>query len=478
MKSNNLRDRPERSDALSPTDQSALRDRPERSDALSPTDQSALRDRPKRSQRSFFRDLSLSTASAGFVAVLVGFTSSVAIVFQAALAFGATPDIIASWMWALGLGMGLCTVVPSLWLKKPVMVAWSTPGAAVLATAGAAGASGGFTLSHAVGAFMVCAVLIIVGGATGWFERVMNRIPVAIASALLAGVLARFGLLGFGAAQTALPLVLLMLLVYLVGKRWLPRYAIVLTLAAAILYVAVRGQWTGAHITLDITMPVFVAPQFSWAAVVSLALPLFIVTMASQNLPGVATIQAAGFGTQPVARGQSVADPVGGIGDGFVDEPHRQSGIPISKIITLTGCATLLLAPFGAFALNLSAITAAICMGPEAHPDPARRYTAAVSCGLLYIVIGIFGAAITGVLTAFPAELVAAIAGLALLGTIGTALHTALNDDATREAALITFLVSLSGVVIAGVGSAFWGVVAGALALLVQHYSPLSKPAK
>ncbi|SFC19861.1 benzoate membrane transport protein [Polaromonas sp. OV174] len=391
----------------------------------------------------FFKDLNLSAFTAGFVAVLVGFTSSVAIVFQAAQAFGATPAQISSWMWALGLGMGLCSAIPSLWLKKPVMIAWSTPGAAVLATAGLAG---GFSMAEAVGAFMVSAALIALFGVTGWFEKVMNRIPVAIASALLAGVLARFGIDAFAAAKTALPLVLLMLAIYLAGKRLMPRYAVVLTLLGGIVYVAARGQLDWAAVSFSFAMPVFVAPQFTFAAAVSLALPLFVVTMASQNLPGVAAIRAAGYGS---------------------DAPD--GGIPISKVITLSGLATLLLAPFGAFALNLSAITAAICMGKEAHEDPAKRYTAAVSCGLIYVVIGIFGAAITGLLTAFPKELVVAIAGLALLGTIGSGLAVAVKDDSHREAALITFLVTLSGVVIAGVGSAFWGVAAGALALFVQQ---------
>ena len=389
----------------------------------------------------FFKDLSVSAFTAGFVAVLVGFTSSVAIVFQAALAFGATPAQIASWMWALGLGMGLCSLLPSLWLRKPVMVAWSTPGAAVLATAGLAG---GFSMADAVGAFLACAALVTLFGITGWFEKIMNRVPVAICAALLAGVLARFGLQAFTAAQTDLPLVLLMLAGYLLGKRWLPRYAVVLTLLVAIAFVAARGQLGGSDLTWGIALPVFTAPNFNWSAFVSLAIPLFVVTMASQNLPGVAAIQAAGYG--------------------------GANGIPVSKIITLTGLATLVLAPFGAFALNLSAITAAICMGREAHEDPGKRYTAAVTCGAIYVVIGIFGAAITGVLTAFPKELVAAIAGLALLGTIGNGLAVALREDGHREAALITFLVTLSGVVIAGVGSAFWGVVAGGIAIAVQQY--------
>ncbi|MBK7117756.1 MAG: benzoate/H(+) symporter BenE family transporter [Comamonadaceae bacterium] len=386
---------------------------------------------------NFFKDLSLSSFTAGFVAVLVGFTSSVAIVFQAAQAFQATPAQITSWMWALGLGMGLCSAIPSLILKKPVMVAWSTPGAAVLATAGLAG---GFSMAEAVGAFIACAALITLAGATGWFERVMNRIPMALASALLAGVLARFGLQAFSAAQTALPLVVLMLASYVIARRLLPRYAVPVTLVAGVTLAAFKGQMAWSAVSFELAVPVFTAPQFSVSALVSLALPLFVVTMASQNLPGVAVMRATGY------------------------------DMPVSRLITMTGLATLVLAPFGAFALNFSAITAAICMGPEAHEDPKKRYTAAVSCGAIYTVLGLFGAVIAGLLTAFPKELVAVIAGLALLGSIGNGLAVAVKDESHREAALITFLVTLSGVVIAGIGSAFWGVVAGSLALLVQQY--------
>jgi benzoate membrane transport protein len=387
--------------------------------------------------KDFFKDITLPAFTAGFVAVLVGFTSSVAIVFQAAQAFKATPEQLTSWMWALGLGMGLCSLVPSLWLHKPVMIAWSTPGGAVLATSGLAG---GFSMREAVGAFIVCASLITLFGLTGWFERVMKRISVAIASALLAGVLARFGLQAFVAAQTALPLVVLMLLCYLLMKRLFPRYAVPVTLLIAIIFIAFRSEFTPARVVFELATPVFVAPVFTWSAMVSLALPLFIVTMASQNLPGVAAIKAAGY------------------------------DMPLSKIITMTGLATLVLAPFGAFALNLSAITAAICMGKDVNSDPAKRYTAAVSCGAIYVVIGLFGGAFIGVLMSFPKELIAAIAGLALLGTIGNGLAAAVQHEPHREAAIITFLVTLSGVVIAGVGSAFWGVVAGAVALFVQQY--------
>ncbi|MDH1378562.1 benzoate/H(+) symporter BenE family transporter [Comamonas aquatica] len=387
----------------------------------------------------FFRDFSLSALSAGFVAVLVGVTSSVALVFQAAQAFGATPAEISSWMWALGWGIGLCCAVPSLLLRKPVMVAWSTPGAAVLA---AAGVAGGFSMAEAVGAFIVSAALIALCGFSGWFERVMDRIPAAIAAALLAGVLARFGLQVFESAQTALPLVLSMLLTYVLSRRLWPRYAVMLTLMAGIACAAWQGQMQWSQVEWRLALPVFTTPSFTWQACISVALPLFVVTMASQNLPGVAVIRTAGY------------------------------ALPVSRLVGTTGVVTLLLAPFGAFGINLAAITAAICMGTEAHADPAKRYTAAVWCGLFYVLLGIFGAVVAGLLAAFPKELVMAIAGLALLGSIGGGLVAALQQDSSREAALITFLVTLSGVAIAGIGSAFWGVVAGGLTLFVQQYQP------
>ena len=387
------------------------------------------------------KDFSLSAATAGFVAVLVGFTSSVAIVFSAARAFSATDSQLTSWMWALGLGMGLCTLVPSLILRKPVMVAWSTPGAAVLAIAGTTGASGaGYSMNEAVGAFMVCAALITVFGITGWFEKLMDRIPMAIAAALLAGVLARFSMQGFIAAQTNLALVALMLGTYLLAKRWSSRYAIMLALGVAIIYIAISAQMTWAIGEFSLAEPEYVKPEITWRAVLSLALPLFIVTMASQNLPGVAAIRASGY------------------------------QLPISKIITMTGVATLILAPFGAFALNLSAITASICMGKEAHPDTAKRYIASSICGLIYIFIGLFAGLVTGVLSSLPKELIAAIAGIALLSTIASSLLIALTDETHRDAAVITFLVTLSGVTLGGIGSAFWGVVVGAVALFVQNY--------
>jgi benzoate membrane transport protein len=289
-------------------------------------------------------------------------------------------------------------------------------------------------MAEAVGAFMVCAALITLAGVTGLFERLMNRIPMAIASALLAGVLARFGLQAFAAAQTALPLVLLMLATYLGGKRLVPRYAVPATLAAAVAFVALRGDMAWGAVTFQLAVPQFTAPVFTLSAAISLALPLFVVTMASQNLPGVAAQRACGY------------------------------DIPISPVVGATGLASFLLAPFGGYALNLAAITAAICMGKEAHADPSRRYTASVAAGLLYIALGLAGGTIVSLMAAFPQALILAVAGLALLGTMASGLAVAVKDEQHREAALLTFLVTLSGVTLMGVGSAFWGVVVGGLA--------------
>jgi benzoate membrane transport protein len=381
--------------------------------------------------------LPLSALVAGFVAVLVGFTSSVVIIFQAAAAFGATPAQATSWIWALGLGMGLTSLGLSWRYRMPVLTAWSTPGAALLVTAGA-----GVPMAQAVGAFMVCAVLITLAGATGWFARVMDRIPQALAAALLAGVLARFAFDAFAALRTQLALVLTMFVVYLLGRRLWPRYAVPAVLLAGVAVAALQGQlhlgavdW--AH---GWAVPVFTAPQFSLAATIGIALPLFIVTMASQNLPGVAAQRAAGY------------------------------AVPVSPVIASTGLATLVLAPFGGYALNLAAITAAICMGREAHEDPAQRWKAAAAAGVIYIAVGLMGGAVVGLIAAFPKELVLAVAGFALLGTIGGGLATAMKDDAQREAALVTFLVTASGLTLWGVGAAFWGVVAGVLALAVQRW--------
>ena len=381
---------------------------------------------------SFFRDLSLSAVVTGFVVVLVGFSSTGALVFQAALALGATQAQISSWMWALGLGMGLSSIIPSLIYKKPVVAAWSTPGAALIATSAA-----GVTMPEAVAAFVFCALLIIVAGVSGLFERLMKRIPMAIASAMLAGVLLRFGLEAFSSIKTAPALVLAMFAAHLLGRRFWPRYGVVGVLGIGIAFAAGADALKWSAVTVEWATPMWVTPEFSLSAIIGLGLPLFMVTMASQNMPGVAVMRASGYDT------------------------------PISPVITTTGIINLILAPFGAFALNLAAITAAIAMGREAHEDKDKRYTAAVMAGVFYCLIGLFGAIVGGLFAAFPRELIVALAGLALMGTIGNGLATAVLEEQNREAAIITFLITASGVSMLGIGSAFWGLLGGLLAMAV-----------
>ena len=391
------------------------------------------------SRQALLQDFSPSTVVAGLVAVLVGYTSSVALIFQAAGALGATPAQTASWLWALGLGMGLTSLGLSLWTRQPVLTAWSTPGAALLAS------TAGVAMPEAIGAFILCGLLIMAAGVSGGFERLMDRIPLAIAGALLAGVLARFGLDAVISVKTAPGLVLGMAGAFLVGRRLWPRYAVPGVLAVGILIALAQGQLGGAHLDSGpvLALPVWTAPEFSARAAIGVALPLFLVTMASQNLPGVVAQRASGYRT------------------------------PVSTSITVTGVATTLLAPFGGYAFNLAAITAAICMGREAHEDPSRRYTAAIAAGLFYILLGLGGGAVAALLRALPRELVAAIAGLALLGTIAGALAAALKEEAHRDAAILTFLVGLSGLNLFGIGAAFWAVLAGACALLIpQLFKP------
>jgi benzoate membrane transport protein len=327
--------------------------------------------------------------------------------------------------------MGVTTIGLSLYYRMPVLTAWSTPGAALLATS-----LSGVPMAEAIGAFLFCAVLITLSGITGWFERVMSRIPMSIAAAMLAGVLLQFGMDIFVSMTSRFFLVLSMFVMYLICKRLVPRYAIVLVLLWGVLVAWFQGLLQFDTFEFAMTELVFVAPTFSMGTMVGVGIPLFVVTMASQNIPGIAVMQASGY------------------------KP------PVSASITWTGAATLVLAPFGGFALNLAAITAAICMGREAHENPEKRYIAAISAGVFYLLIGAFAATVTAVFAAFPTELVLAVAGLALLSTIAGSLSTAMADVDQRESALITFLVTASGVSFFGVGSAFWGLIAGGLAML------------
>lgn len=378
-------------------------------------------------------DLPLSVVTAGFLAILVGYTSSAAIVFQAAQTAGADQATISSWMGVLGIGMGLTCIGLSLRYRAPIITAWSTPGAAILVTA-----LSGVDMSDAVGAFLLSASLITLVGVTGWFEKVMRWIPLQIAAAMLAGVLAKFGMDVFIAMQGHLGLVFPMFLLYLILKRKSPKFAVISVFVFGAGLAAWLGMFRFEVLSLDISRPVLTIPTFDLTVMVGVGLPLFLVTMASQNIPGVAVLRTFGYGK-----------------------------VPISPLMSVTGITTLLFAPFGGFTFNLAAITAAICAGPEAHPDKDKRYLAGLSAGAFYLLAGVFGATITTLFAAFPKALVLSIAGIALLGTITASLHQAVSDRAWREPALITFLVTLSGMNLFGIGSAFWGLVAGGLGMLI-----------
>ena len=382
--------------------------------------------------RTLTRDTSLSSVSAGFVAVLVGFASSVAIVLQAASAAGASEAQMVSWIGALGLGMGLTCIGFSWYYRAPVVTAWSTPGAALLATSLA-----GVSLAEAVGAFLFSALLTLLLGLSGAFERVMSRVPLPIASAMLAGILVQFGLSVFTALQANPLLVGAMLATYLVGRRWLPRYSIILVLLVGFAASWLLGLIHTEQLAWTFAQPAWVTPAFSPGVLLGVGLPLFIVTMTSQNIPGVATLRASGY-----------------------------QRVPVSPVIAGTGLTSLLLAPFGGFAFNLAAISAAICTGAEAHKDPERRYTAGIAAGVFYLLAGLFGASVVALFGAFPQAMIAAVAGLALIGTIGTSLAGATAAPDSREAALITFLITASGVSFFGIGAAFWGLLGG----LVCHW--------
>ncbi|GAB3716385.1 benzoate/H(+) symporter BenE family transporter [Nocardiopsis oceani] len=385
----------------------------------------------------------LSAVAAGLIAVLVGVTSSAAIVFTAAEAAGASPGEIASWMLALGVGMAVTCVGLSLRYKAPVVTAWSTPGAALLAVG-----LDGVTMAQAVGAFLFSAALITLSGVTGLFERVMDRIPVPLAAGLLAGVLLQFGIGLFTSMEGDFAVVFAMFAVYLLCRRWLPRYAVLLSLLAGGLVAAAQGSLRLGSVDLALATPVFVAPEFSWQVLVSVGLPLFVVTMASQNLPGVAVLR----------------------GDGY--------RVPISPVIGWTGATNMVLAPFGCYGMNLAAITAAICTGPQAHPDRERRYLAGVWAGVFYLCVGLFGATVASLLATLPSTLVLAIAGLGLLGTIGGSLASAVAEEGSREAAVVTFLATASGFTLFGVGSAFWGLLAGVLTLFVTGARVPGRPGR
>lgn len=377
----------------------------------------------------FLQDCSVSAVVTGLIAVMVSYAGPLVIVFQAANSGQLTPEQLSSWLWAISIGSGVSGLWLSLRYRTPVITAWSTPGAALLVTSLAQ-----YRYSDAIGAYMFSALLITLLGVTGLFSRLMARLPVAVVAAMLAGVLFRFGVGVFSSLAQGPALVLPILLVYLVARRTGARYAIMAALITGVLCAFFLNLLDFQGVSATLAEPQWTTPSFSLSAMIGLGIPLCFVTMASQNAPGIAVLRTAGY------------------------------DVPVNPLVTVTGLASVLLAPFGAHGINLAAITAAICTGAESHPLLARRYVAGVSCALLYLLVGSFGATMASVFASLPGVLMASIAGLALFSALANGLGVALANESQREPALITFLVTASGISFFGIGAACWGLVFGVLA--------------
>lgn len=376
--------------------------------------------------QKLLQDFSIPAVFAGFITFLIGISVSAVLVIQAAQLLGANPEQITSWFWALGLGIGLSGLILSWKFKYPVATSWSTAALAlIIATAS------GYSLYEAIGAFLVSGLLTATLGFLGIFEKIISYIPQSLTSAMLAGVLLKFGIALFASMQNDWAFILSLLSVYIITKRLWARYCIVITVIAGIIICPFFMEFHVPTLQWGLAKPVWMTPEFTWSAILGLALPLFVINMASQYLPGIAMIKSYGY------------------------KPH------VNQLIGWTGTAQTLLAPFGCYTVNIAAISAAVSLDDQVHPDPAKRYIAGMSCGFFYILMGLFAATLTSLLMSFPHLFIVALAGIALFGTISHNIAIAFHEVKDREAALLTFLFSASGVQFFGIGSAFWGLLFG-----------------
>ena len=363
---------------------------------------------------------------AALISVIVNYGGTFILVFQGATAAGLSPELTASWIWSISIGVGLTGAWLSYRYREPIITAWSTPGAAFLIT----------VLPHTpfaavIGAYLLSAAGFVILGLSGYFERLVRLIPPGIAAGLLAGILLRFGMGAFGGASVDPLLVGVLIVSYGVLRRFTARYAIVGVLLIGIALQLGMGQVSFDRVELSLAAPVWTTPEFSVNALLSVALPLFLITLTGQYMPGMLVLRNDGFTTS--------ANP----------------------IITVTGLGSLLMAPFGSHAFNVAAITAAICTGPESHEEHGKRYIAGLACGLFYVLVGVFGTTLATLFVVLPATFISTLAGLALLGAIGGSLATAVSDVRGRETALITFLATAANVTLLGLGGAFWGLLVG-----------------
>ena len=371
---------------------------------------------------------------AGLISVIVNYGGTFILVFQAAKVAGLGPELTASWVWSVSIGVGVTGLVLSWISREPIITAWSTPAAAFLVVALAT-----TPYAEAVGAYLVSAVAFVVLGLSGCFEKVIRLIPPGVAAGLLAGILLQFGIGAFGGMSVEPVLAGMLIVAYIMFKRFTARYAVVGILVSGLVFLLVQGRVDLSGLELRLAAPVFTMPVFSLNALLSVALPLFLVTLTGQYMPGMLVLRNDGF--------KSSANP----------------------IVTVTGMGSLLMAPFGSHAFNIAAITAAICTGREAHEDPSKRWIAGMAAGIFYILVGVFGVTLAAVFMAFPATFITTLAGLALLGTIGGSLASAMADPKSREAVLITFLAAAANITMFGIGGAFWGLLIGMVAYAVLN---------
>ncbi len=364
---------------------------------------------------TLLRDFSLSAVVAGFIATVISYAGPLVIIFQAAKAGGLPHDMLSSWVWTISIGSGVLGIVLSLRYKVPIIIAWSAPGSALLVTM-----LPDISMNQAVGAYLVSSVIILLVGLSGAFDKIIRKLPAAISAGMLAGILFRFGTGLFVSVKEQPWLVLAMLGTYLLFKRMMPRYAVMAVLVVGVAIAVASGELHSEALVIGLATPVWITAEFSWQVILGVAFPLVMVSLTGQFVPGMAVLRNDGYPT------------------------------PASPLISSSALGSLLLAPFGCHGLNLAAITAAICTGKESHEDPGKRYIAGISGGVFYLLLGIFGATLVSIFTAFPAALIAALAGLALLAAIGGALSTAMSVPEGREAALITFLVTASGMSLLG----------------------------
>ena len=371
----------------------------------------------------------LSAITAALVAALVGIAGALAVVLAAAEAVGATKSETTSWVIGLWVAMALSSAILSAWQKIPVITAWSTPGAAVIA------ATTGVTMQPAVGAFLLAGGLILLTAMIAPLGRLIERIPVAVAAAMLAGVLVRFVIAMFDGVKASPELVLPLIGLFLVIRLWNAALAMLVVVVAGIGLAIWTGALAGQGLSFEMASLVYVTPAFDPAVLIGVGVPLYLVTMASQNLPGAAVLRAAGY------------------------------TVPMAPALFVTGLASVAVAFVGAHTVNLAAITAAICTGPDAHPDKDKRWVTGIAYGIIYLAIAAFGALIVALFLAFPPVVIKAIAGLGLIGSLTGALAQAMHEVPTRFAAVLTFAVTASGITVFGIGAAFWGLVAGLLAV-------------